>query len=780
MNLRYDELIKQMTLEEKASMTSGGNFWNTVGIERLGIPPMMLTDGPHGLRKQGGKADALGLNQSIPATCFPTSATLANSWDYHLTEAVGRAVGEEAAAEEVGVVLGPGLNIVRDPRSGRAFEYFSEDPLLAGKLAAGLVRGIQSTGVAACMKHYAVNSQEHMRMNIDEIVDERALREIYLEGFRYVVAESGVKSVMSSYNKVNGTYANENMYLLRDILKGEWGFDGLIVTDWGAENDRVAGLLAGNQLEMPSSSGMTVEDVMEAVKSGELDESTLDERIDELLAIVFETHRASEGLTKVDFKAHHELAAEAARRSIVLLKNNDDILPLKPRTKVAVIGDFAETPRYQGAGSSLVKPTRLENSLDALTRSKLDVVGFATGFKRYGGHSRRRLREAVELAQSAEVALVFIGLDETIEAEGIDRANIKLPDAQLEMLEDILDVQENVVVVLCGGGPVEMPFVGQTKAVLHGFLGGQAGGQAIVDVLTGEANPSGKLAMTYPYSYRDVPTKGNYPGQEATAEHRESIFVGYRYYDTRNVPVLFPFGHGLSYTKFDYSDIEISEDSVSFTLTNVGEVAGEEITQVYVGAEESEVFRARHELKGFAKVHLQPGQSERVTISLDSHAYAYFNIKLGRWTVETGRYVVEVGASSDDIRLSGEISIKGEEAPNPYNKEELARYYKGDVKDLSSGEFEKLYGSPLPNPRWNRRRKLTVDDTPAQFVYGNWLGKFIYGWFRLARRLLFMIGRPLTANGVMFLVNMPLRKMARMSNGKISMRKVEGFIKLVR
>ncbi|HWP21173.1 MAG TPA: glycoside hydrolase family 3 protein, partial [Candidatus Cryosericum sp.] len=505
MTLDYQELIEQMTLEEKASLLSGQNFWNTKPIPRLGIPSILLTDGPHGMRKQGGKADHLGLNKSIPSTCFPTASALANSWDPELLEQVGACLGEEAASEQVSVLLGPGLNIKRNPLCGRNFEYFSEDPLLSGKLAAAMIRGIQSQGVSACPKHFAVNSQETRRMVVDEVVDERALRELYLEGFRYAVCEGKPKTIMSAYNRVNGVYANENTYLLQDVLYDKWGFDGIVVTDWGGENDRVAGLIAGNQLEMPSSAGLTDREVVEAVRAGKLDENLLNERIDQLLRLIF-SMQPQETAKPYSADEHHAFARDAARRSAVLVKNEGDVLPLCAGTHVAVIGDFAKTPRYQGAGSSLIVPTKLECALDELKETDLEIAGYEPGFRRFGGKSERKLNRACALAKRAEVALVFLGLDEGSEAEGVDREHMRLRENQVNLLREIRKSCARVVVILANGAPVETDWADDADAILLGYLGGQAGGGAIADLITGKTAPSGKLAETYPVRYADVPS----------------------------------------------------------------------------------------------------------------------------------------------------------------------------------------------------------------------------------------------------------------------------------
>ncbi|MRH41453.1 glycosyl hydrolase [Aquibacillus halophilus] len=778
--LKYKDIISEMTLEEKASMMSGGNFWNTTAIDRLGIPSIMLTDGPHGLRKQGGKADHIGLNKSIPATCFPPAATLANSWDLELLDDVGRYIGKEAASEQVSVLLGPGLNIKRNPLCGRNFEYFSEDPYLSGKLAAYMIKGIQSTGISACPKHYAVNSQEHMRMTIDEVVDERALRELYLEGFRYAVEEGKPKTLMTSYNKVNSQYANENTHLMQEILYDEWNYEGVVVTDWGGNNDRVKGLLAGNQLEMPSTGGITDKEIVDAVRSGELSESVLDESVDRLLNLIFETRKTlNETTEEVDMEKHHSKAIDAARRSMVLLKNEGGILPLQSEQSVAIIGDFAKNPRYQGAGSSLINPTKVDNAWDQLSQSGLTVIGYEQGFKRFGGRINTLKNNALKLAKQADVILVFLGLDEGSEAEGSDRENMRLRENQLELVSELTKVHEYIVVVLSGGSAIEMPFAKNVKAILHGYLGGQGGGSALRDIILGNYNPSGKLAETYPLKYEDVSSAPYYPGLEATSEHRESIYIGYRYFDTKKIPVLFPFGHGLSYTEFHYDALKITDQFVSFTIKNIGSKAGEEIAQLYIKALASTVFRPNKELKGFIKVYLEANESKEVTIDLGEHAFSYYNTLINGWSVESGSYELQVGSSIDDIRLSDTMEIKGDDAEHSYDQALHEKYYAADVHNINDQEFHQLLGYTPPNPSWDRKKKLGYNDTIAQGRYKKGLGKVLYLIVILANKFLFLIGKPLQANNVMFIKNMPFRQIPRFSQGKISKRMMDRVLKLI-
>jgi len=761
--------IAQLTLQEKVSLLSGANFWNTKAIQRVGIPSIILTDGPHGLRRQTGKADHLGISTSVPATCFPTAAALASSWDEQLLEKVGASIGAEAAATGVSVVLGPGLNIVRDPLAGRAFEYFSEDPYVSGKLAAALVNGLQSKGVAASPKHFAVNSQEHMRMSIDEVVDERTMREIYLEGFRRVIQESQPKLLMTSYNKVNGTYANENTHLLQDILKGEWNYKGAIVTDWGGNNDRVAGLKAGNTLEMPSTNGASDGDVLAAVKDGSLDESVIDEQLWSLLKLVYTTRDGIAGAPAVDFTAHHQHAVDAARQSIVLLKNVNNILPLETGVKIAVIGDFADMPRYQGAGSSLVNPTQLISALEVFQKEDaISLVGYETGFHRTGKASTALAQRAADLATKADVAIVFVGLDEVKEAEGIDRESMQLPANQLALIEKIKTVQPNVVVVTAAGGALELPFADSVSALVHGSLGGQGIGQAIVDVLVGRHNPSGKLAVSYPYVYSDAPTSHYFPGKEASAEHREGLYVGYRYYETADVAVRYPFGYGLSYTSFSYSSISATETSVTFSVTNDGSVAGSEIAQVYIRPPESGVFRPTRELKGFSKIFLQPGETKQVTVQFDEHTFAHYNTHAGDWLIAGGEYVVEVGASVRDIRLSASIRFDGEAISSSSDDSLLGPYYSGRVKGISDESFEALLGRPLPRAVWDRKLKVTYNDTVAQLAYGSIRGRILYGLLKTVRKTLVLLGKPNAANTFVFILNLPFSKIPGFAAGKIT------------
>ena len=804
----YRQLRAEMTLSEKASLMSGANFWNTKPVERLGIPSIMLTDGPHGLRKQGGAADHLGLNASLPATCFPPASTLANSWDEQLLECVGAALGAEAAAEQVSVLLGPGLNIKRNPLAGRNFEYFSEDPLLSGRLAAGLIRGIQSQGVAACAKHFAVNSQETHRMSIDEIVDERALHEIYLEGFRIALAEGGAWTVMSSYNRVNGTYANEHRELLHGILRERWGFDGLVVTDWGGDNDRVAGIVAGNALEMPSTSGVTDLDIVRAVETGELDETVLDARVDELLGLIERTGSlrssaadgpgsesgsgsASPAARDAMHAAHHELAVEAARRSLVLLENPEGILPLNVAAgvgagRVAVIGDFAGRPRYQGAGSSLVNPTRIDAPLEALRESGLNVIGYEPGFSRRDARSAGRRRRALRLAERSELVLLFLGLDESAEAEGVDRQHMRLAKNQLDLVDGLIALEVPVVVVLAGGAPVELPFAGRVDAILHGYLAGQGGGRAIADVLLGRANPGGKLTESYPMRYEDVPSSVSFTRTEASSEHRESIYVGYRYFDKVELPVRYPFGHGLSYTDFAYSDLTAGPDEVTLTVANTGDRAGDEVVQLYIEAPDAAAaeFRAVRELRGFARVALAAGESRTVRIPYAEHAFETFDAQLGEWRTVPGRYTVQAAASSRDVRLQAEIDIAAS-GPDPASAATPAapgpseHYLSGHVERVDADDFAALLGRELPSPHWPVGRPLTRADLIAQTRGRGGFASLLHFTVHASGSVLMALGRPLAANNTRFVLELPFRSVSRMSGGKFDEAMLDGLLLMV-
>lgn len=777
--MKYKELIDKMTLEEKASLCSGRDFWHTKPIARLGLPSIMLTDGPHGLRKQGGKTDQLGLNRSVPATCFPTASAAANSWDTELIEEMGKRLGLEAKAENVGVVLGPGVNIKRSPLCGRNFEYYSEDPYLAGKCADALIRGIQSNGISACVKHFAANSQELLRMTNDSVVDERTLREIYLPAFETAVREGNVRCLMTSYNRLNGCYTNESTHLLQDILFGDWGYRGMVVTDWGGDNDRVLGLIAGDHLEMPGTKGDTDRQIVSAVRSGTLSEAILDERVDTLLDMIFSASAALKGYASYDRREHHAFAAKLAAECAVLLKNEGGILPIKPGCRVAVIGDFAKTPRYQGAGSSHIEPTMLDNGLDALKNLGVNVVGYAQGFRRFGGGSKKLLREALRLAGSADIVLLWLGLDEGSEAEGADRTHMRLPENQITLLTELKKVNPRIAVVLSGGSAVETDWDADAQAVLYAGLGGQAGASAVAELLTGRVNPSGKLAETFPLRLEDTPCANYYPGREATSEYREGLYVGYRYYDTAGVPVKYPFGFGLSYTNFEYADLCLDDAGVSFTVKNTGSVAGAEVAQVYIAPKCGGVFRPKQELRGFARVYLEPGESRFVRIELSERAFAYWNTAVGCWTVEGGSYEVLVGSSSRDIRLRGVIEKAGDGVPAPHADKALAPYRTADIKNVPDESFSALLGRPIPPRLWDRSAPLDFNSAIVQGAYlKRGLGKVLYMLCDAARRALLLVGNKAAANNVAIALSLPYRGLARFT-GFLTEARVRALVRVI-
>ena len=663
----------ELTLEEKASLTSGADFWTTKAVERAGVPAMMLTDGPHGLRKQAGASDHLGLNESVPATCFPPAVALGSSWDAELAERVGEALGVESVIEDVAVILGPGINIKRSPLCGRNFEYFSEDPIVSGVMGTGLVRGIQSKGAGSSLKHFAANNQETDRLRSSSDVDPRPLREIYLRGFERVVKDAQPWTVMCSYNRLNGVYTSEDPWLLTTLLRDEWGFEGLVVSDWGAINDRVVGLPAGLDLEMPSSRGRTDAELVAAVRDGSLDEEYLDIAAGRILDLIRKVRARAAIAGPLDAAAHHTLAREAAGRSIVLLRNEGGLLPLSPARQVAVIGAFAANPRFQGAGSSQINPTRLDSALDGIRAVAGDSVSYSAGFPLGSADTADPVAlrdEAVAAASAAEVAVLFLGVPAEEESEGFDRTHIDLPAAQLELVDAILAVNPNVVVVLSNGGVVALPFADRVPAILEGWLLGQAGGSATADVLYGAVNPSGKLTETIPLRLEDNPSYGNFPGELGHVRYGEGILVGYRWYDAKKLEVAFPFGHGLSYTTFGYGDATASLTAsgdvvVTVPVTNTGSVAGREVVQVYTSLADSVVQRAPRELKGFAVVALEPDETTTVEVTLRRSELAYWDVRVDGWVVEGGEYVVEVGASSRDLRSRTSVLIEGESVELP-------------------------------------------------------------------------------------------------------------------
>ena len=782
-------LVAQMTLEEKAAFCSGRSFWYLESLERLGLPSVMVTDGPHGLRKQERSADHVGLNVSVPATCFPTACALASSWDLDLLEEIGRALGEQCVAEQVTVLLGPGMNIKRHPLCGRNFEYYSEDPLLSGKLAAALVRGVQSQGVGTSIKHFAVNNQEQGRMYVDAIVDERTLREIYLRGFEIAVRESQPWTVMCAYNRINGTYCGEHPWLLDQVLRKDWGFEGLVVSDWGAVNDRVAGVHSGLDLEMPASGGVNDRKVADAVRRGELSESELDRAVTRTVSLSLLGAELSDRDIALDQSAHHRLARRAASECAVLLKNLDSFLPLRARGRIAVVGAFAERPRYQGAGSSQVQPTGLDKALDAIRALVGDAaeVSYAPGYEpRHSEIDEALIEEAVAAAAAADVVILFAGLPGIYESEGFDRANMNLPAQHERLIEAVVAANSNTVVVLSNGGPVVMPWIDGPRAVLEGYLGGQAGGGGIADVLFGVVNPSGKLAETFPLRQESVPSDTWFPGENRQVQYREGLYVGYRFFDSFEVPVLFPFGHGLSYTEFDYAALALSASRVSadagltvkVTLSNRGEREGAEVVQVYVSRPGSAAYRPRQELKAFAKVRLLPGETRTLRFTLDQRAFAIYDPGTQDWVVEAGEYEIRIGASSRDIRLAAGVFVDSDQMLSDAALTVRGPQFDSGALQVNDGVFAAMLGRPVPAPEFTRPFHL---NSSVSELAQTWLGRMM--------RARIVAGFQQTMGGGsndetlvrMFeaMANeMPLRALPLFSGGRISVGALQALIAL--
>ena len=771
-DVKYAEIIQQLTLEQKCALLSGAATFKSRALPQYGIPEIWLSDGPHGLRKQAGPADHLGQNPSEPATCFPTASAVASSWDPALGEEIGRALGAEAAAQDVAVVLGPGLNTKRSPLCGRNFEYFSEDPYLSGKMAASYIRGIQANGVSACPKHFAANNQELRRMATDSVVDERTLRELYLTNFEIAVTEGHPKTIMTSYNLVNGTYANENAHLLKEILRDTWGFDGAVVTDWGGSNDHALGVKNGSTLEMPDPGLDSVRELVKAVENGKISEVDVNARLEELLGLVYSTTAALEKAPKtIDWDAHHALARKAAAESIVLLKNKGGLLPLDPQANIAVIGDFADKPRYQGAGSSLVNAPRVDSFRQVFEASGLKNAGFAKGFER-GGKSNPDLQtEAVALAAKANVVLLFLGLDEVKESEGLDRSDMKLAQNQIDLLLAVHRANPRVVVVLSCGSAVETGWASHCQGLVWAGLSGQAGAGAVLDVLTGKVSPAGRLAETWPMHCEDNPSYGNFGKDGRNVEYREGLYVGYRYYQTAGVPVAYPFGYGLSYTTFQYSDLQAAPEGVSVTVKNTGAMAGDEVVQVYISKPDARIFRPMQELKGFARVHLEAGESKTVSIPLDDRAFRYWNEPAGHWAVEGGRYTVRVGASSEDIRLETAVTVESTGDADPYAGQALPHYVSGQVQDVPDNEFTALLGHPIPQPKVSIDRNMTLGEIGHGRSPLGWLVHVIH------KHLLIKSLETGTPDlNLLFNYNMPLRAIAKMTGGMVSMGMVDGLV----
>lgn len=792
--MKHKDIVEKMSLKQKADFVSGYDYWHLEEAEELGLPKIMITDGPHGLRKQNPNGKGVGLGNSYPATCMPPAATSACSWDEELLREEGEALAEECLQEKVSVILGPGTNIKRSPVCGRNFEYFSEDPLLAGKMSAGLINGCQSKGIGTSLKHFACNSQEAFRMIINEVIDERTMREIYFPAFEIAVKEAQPWTIMNSYNRINGVYASQNDWLQNKVARDEWGFEGLFVTDWGASVDRVPGLEAGTDLEMPSSGTLNSERIIAAVENGVLDEAVLNEGVDNVVDLIIKSKPALEKDFKYDVEAHHAVARKVAEGSMVLLKNDDNILPLKSNAKIAVIGEMAKAPRYQGAGSSVINPTKLDNAYDSLIELGADVT-YAQGYYKAPPTKKDKNRkseseltaEAVKAAKAADVALVFIGLTEEFEAEGYDRDNIDMPAAHNALVSEVVKANPNTVVVLAGGSVVNMPWIEDVKALLNMGLSGQAGGSAAANILMGKVNPSGKTAETYPLSFDENPVYGNYPGSPVISEHKESIYIGYRYYDTAKKDVLFPFGFGLSYTTFEYSDIKLSESeikdnetvTVSFKIKNTGDMDGAEIAQVYVADKESTIFRPEKELRAFTKVFIKAGKEKEVSVTLGKRAFAYYNTNIGDWHVETGEFAVLVGSSSRDIRLEATVNvISTVEAEIPDYKKSAPAYYTADIAGMNGGQWAAVYGQQLPSAERDTSAKITIYNCLDDASHTKWGGRI----GRLIQSVITKFASAETGDGAMLqamAVQIPMRNFISMSMGVFSPKMAEGLLQIL-
>lgn len=781
MALKHADIIAQMTLEEKASMCDGLDYWHSQPVERVGIKSISLNDGPHGIRKKGDPEQNKDVLKGLPAICFPTASATACSWDTDLLYKMGEALGDECRKEQVSVLLGPGTNIKRSPLCGRNFEYFSEDGLLAGEMAAAFINGVQSKGIGTSLKHYAANNQETRRMTVNAVVDERTLRETYLLPFEIAVKKAQPWTIMNSYNRLNGTYAAENKWLLTDVLRDDWGYEGVVITDWGAENERVPGLIAGQEIEMPTSSGIGTKLIVDAVNNGELDEAILDAAVDKIIELTKKAEPVLGGTYTYDSDEHHNIAREIASQCMVLMKNDNNLLPLKKDAKVALIGEMAHTPRYQGAGSSLINPIRLDNAYQTMKDMGIDLT-FSKGYELKKAKAKKSMDlilEAKERARNADVAVVFVGLTDEYETEGADRHHLSIPPMHNVLVEEVLKVNPNTVVVLSGGAAVEMPWADKVPAILNMFLTGQAGGSAVCDILFGDVNPSGKLSETYPLALSDNSSYNYFPGTTVSVEHRESVYVGYKYYDTANKEVAFPFGFGLSYTTFEYSDLKVSADSikdtdtvtVSFKVKNTGDVDGAEVAQLYVNDVESTIYRPVKELKGFKKVFLKAGEEKEIEIVLDKRAFAYYNVNLGDWHVESGEFKILVGASSRDIKLETTVNVESTvEAEVPDYKQSAPCYYGADIMNVSADAFKAIYGKELPPSTRDKNAPFTVLNTIEDSQDSKWGG-------RIYRLLIKLLGADTMAGAVA--TQLPIKNFISMSFGLFSPEMAEGLIMII-
>ena len=759
------------SLEEMCRLVTGRGTWH--------IGDIHVSDGPHGIRAQ---EDGAKNNDSYEATCFPTASSAACSWNKELIGKMGEGLAQEAKALGVSVVLGPGVNMKRSPLCGRNFEYYSEDPFLTGELASSYIIAMQECGVGTSLKHFAGNSQETHRMTSNSMIDERALHEIYLRAFEKAVKKAKPATIMASYNYLNGLPACENKHLLTDILRNDWKYEGLVMSDWGACVDLPACVAAGMDVEMPDSCGNHYAQILEAIQSGKLPQETLETAIKRIERVntdyagnILPEKRRKEVLAETR-ERHHDLAKRIEEESAVLLKNEEQILPLKPGTKVAVIGDFAKTPRYQGAGSSLVNPAKQpEAILDVIGSTDLDVVAYEQGYIRNRKPNQKLTKAAVELAKKADIVLFFGGLDEISESEGLDRTHMSMPAAQETLLNELTTVNKNIIVVLSAGSAIEMPWYPYVKGIVHGYLGGQAGASAMLNVLTGKVNPSGKLNETYPIHYEDTPAYAYYPSKERSSEYRESLYVGYRYYTTVGKSTRFPFGYGLSYTTFEYKDLQIDTEGATFTIKNTGNVSGTEIAQLYVGKSSETVFRPVRELKGFVRVELQPGEEKEVRIGFDDKTFRFYDTRTDSWEIESGTYQIMIGENAQQMVLEGSLNVKGTVENGGYNKEELPEYFSGKIKDISDEKFRILYGREIPDGSWSG--EIQMNDAVCQLYYGKGiLGKLLCAILKLLLKISDWKGKPNL--NVLFNYNMPIRGYAKMTGGIVTMKMAEALTEM--
>jgi beta-glucosidase len=779
-------LVAQMTVAEKASLCSGRDFWYLKGIERLGLLPIMVTDGPHGLRKQGAAADQLGINSSVPAVCFPTASAIACSFDRGLLQEVGKAIGEECRQENVAVLLGPGVNMKRSPLCGRNFEYYSEDPYLSGEIAAAFIDGVQSQNVGVSVKHFAANNQEKRRMTTESVMDERTFREIYLTAFELAVKKAKPWTMMCSYNRLFGTYACLNKRLLTDILRDEWGFDGIVMSDWGATYDRVHALEAGLDLEMPHLEDSTDARIVEAVENGSLSMEVLDTAATRLTELILRSAERQE--LRYDVEQHRALARRAAAQSAVLLKNEGNILPGKATQSAAVIGTFAMQPRYQGTGSSKINPIKLDNTCNELKLLGLNFE-YAEGYHLNSDTPDNALiEEACRIAKGKDIVYVFAGLPDSYEAEGFDRDSMVMPASHTELIKAVSKVNEHVVVILQGGAPMEMIWANLVPGILLIYLSGEACGGACADLLLGKVNPGGKLAESWPFTETDAPSHDYFPGYPLTVEYREGLFIGYRYYDTAHKAVRYPFGYGLSYTQFKYSDLKLSAAkikdtkplTVSCNIKNTGPCAGSEIVQLYLSCRGSVIIRPEQELKGFEKVQLKAGESQTVHFTLSRRDFAYYNINLADWHVESSDYEVRIGASSRDIRLTGTVHVDGSvSVPLPDLRQVTPSYY-----DLTNGikvpddEFAKILGRPIPPRERKKGEPHTVNSTMTD-IKDNMVGRLLLKMMHKQTEKLVKDSPDLQAMIDKMFPDMPLRFLAMSGGGSISIGQVEGLAEIM-